>query len=70
MNDLIEAITDGEEVYMNVSERVLNECREVETELSTTSPGILKLLSPLLVAEFLEVIDYYYYSLAEYIYIL
>jgi hypothetical protein len=34
MGDLTDAIINGEEAYMSVSEGVLNECRAVETELT------------------------------------
>jgi hypothetical protein len=59
MRDLRDAIGNGEEAYMRVSERVLDECGEVQKELSTTPPGVLKWLSPLLVAKFIALIDDY-----------
>jgi hypothetical protein len=59
ISDLTAAIRKGEKAYVSVSERVLNECRALEKELSTTPTGILKFLSPSLVANFLERIDSY-----------
>jgi hypothetical protein len=61
MDDLRDAIRYGEVACMSVSKRVLDEYREVERELSTIPPGVLKLLSPPLVAKFLKVITGYGY---------
>jgi hypothetical protein len=56
MGDLTAVKRKGEKPCMSVLERVMNECREVESELSTIPPGLLKLLNPLLVAKFIELI--------------
>jgi hypothetical protein len=59
LGELKGAIRHGEEACMSVSKKVLNEGREVQRELSTTPPEVLKLPSPLLVAKFIALIEDY-----------
>jgi hypothetical protein len=65
MNDLTHAISNSRESFKRVSEAVLDDCLGVEAEMSTKPPGVLKLLSPPLVAKFYEVITGYDYRTAH-----
>jgi hypothetical protein len=52
MDDLKDTIVVGRKAYMSVSERVVNECRDVKTEVSAKPPGALKIPCPPLAADF------------------
>jgi hypothetical protein len=52
--DMKDALNDGEEAYICVLKRVLEECRTVGEVLSTNPPGVLKLLCRPLVTEFFK----------------
>jgi hypothetical protein len=52
LRNLIEALTNGRKGYLLAVNTVLDECLQIANELSTLTPGILKLLSPRLVLLF------------------
>jgi hypothetical protein len=66
MHDLKDAVCHTTEVYMSVSEGVLNECCAVEAELLRKPPGVLKLLSPVFAETFLKLFaEYAYFVIRE-----
>jgi hypothetical protein len=66
MHDLKDAVRYTTDVYMNVSERVLNECLAVEAELLAKPPRGLKLLSPPVTEEFYKLfVEYAYFVVWE-----
>jgi hypothetical protein len=56
MKDLFQAIPRDTEAYSSVTVTVLNECREMEEEISSLCPSLLKILSPRLANEFAKLI--------------
>jgi hypothetical protein len=57
MNTLYSAHQSGDEAYSLAERRIADECRELEDEISTLPPSLLRVLSPGLAAEYVKVLS-------------